>query len=72
MMVSEKGEVLSFPSINAASCIARHHFRIRFTSISSNINKSILIKDIKWFIYPSSPLDGEIKGIEPNLFKKDK
>ena len=67
-MVSEKGEVLYFPSINAA----RHHFRIRFTSISSNINKSILIKDIKWFLYPSSPLDGEIQGIEHNLFKKDK
>ena len=48
-MRSANGEVLSFPSINAT----RHHFRIRFTTISLNINqnKPILIKGVKWFVY---------------------
>ena len=48
-MKSENGEVLSFPSINAT----RQHFRVRFSTISLNINqnKPILIKGIKWFAY---------------------
>jgi group I intron endonuclease len=43
---SENGEVLTFPSINAA----RKHFRVRFTTISLNVNQnnSILIKGVKW------------------------
>jgi len=46
---SANGEVLSFPSINAT----RQHFRVRFTTISLNINqnKPILIKGVKWFVY---------------------
>lgn len=48
-MKSENGEVLSFPSINAT----RQHFKVRFSTISLNINqnKPILIKGIKWFVY---------------------
>ena len=48
-MKSENGEVLSFPSINAT----RQHFRVRFSTISLNVNqnKPILIKGIKWFAY---------------------
>ena len=48
-MRSENGEVLSFPSINAT----RQHFRVRFTTISLNVNqnKPILIKGVKWFAY---------------------
>ena len=48
IMKSENGEVLSFPSINAA----RQHFRVRFTTISLNVNqdKPILIKGVKWFV----------------------
>jgi len=48
-MKSENGEVLSFPSINAT----RQHFRVRFTTISKNVNqnKPILIKGVKWFAY---------------------
>ena len=48
IMKSENGEVFSFPSINAT----RQFFRVRFTTISSNINqiKPILIKGIKWFV----------------------
>lgn len=51
IMKSEKGEIISFPSINAA----RTHFRVRFSSISLNINqnKPIIIKGIKWFISSS-------------------
>jgi len=50
-MTSEKGEVISFNSIN----IARKHFKIRFTNISLNINKDkpIKIKNVKWFITSS-------------------
>lgn len=39
-------ETISFPSINSA----RLHFRLRFSTISKNINKSITIKGVKWFI----------------------
>ena len=45
-MTSELGEILKFPSINSA----RIHFRVRFTTISKNINNSIIIKGIKWNI----------------------
>jgi group I intron endonuclease len=49
IMKSENGDILSFPSINAA----RQHFRVRFTTISKNLNQNnpILIKGIKWFVY---------------------
>lgn len=49
IMKNENGDVLSFPSINAA----RQHFRIRFTTISSNINnnKPIIINGVKWFVF---------------------
>ncbi len=45
---SENGDVLSFPSINAC----RQHFRVRFSTISNNVNKDlpILIKGIKWYV----------------------
>jgi len=45
-LTSENGEVLTFPSINAA----RKHFRVRFTTISLNVNQNnpILIKGVKW------------------------
>ena len=48
-MRSENGEELSFPSINAT----RQHFRVRFSTISLNINQKnpILIKGVKWFVY---------------------
>jgi group I intron endonuclease len=48
IMTSENGDIIKFPSINAA----RQHFRIRFTTVSLNVNKNkpILIKGIKWFI----------------------
>jgi group I intron endonuclease len=46
IMTNEFDDTISFPSINSA----RLHFRIRFTTISKNINKSILIKEVKWFI----------------------
>ena len=51
-MKNENGEVLTFPSINAA----RQHFRVRFSTISHNIdqNKPILIKGIKWFIHSAA------------------
>jgi group I intron endonuclease len=51
-MKNEIGDILSFPSINAA----RQHFRIRFTTISKNINQNnpILIKGIKWFVNSES------------------
>ena len=49
IMKSENGEVLSFPSINAT----RQHFRVRFSTISLNVNqnKPILIKGVKWFVH---------------------
>ena len=52
IMKNENGEVLTFPSINAA----RQHFRVRFSTISHNIdqNKPILIKGIKWFIHSAA------------------
>ena len=45
---SENGDVLSFPSINAC----RQQFRVRFSTISNNVNKDlpILIKGIKWYV----------------------
>ena len=46
ILTNELGETISFPSINSA----RVHFRVRFTTISQNINKSIIIKGVKWFI----------------------
>jgi hypothetical protein len=58
-MKSETGESLEFPSINSA----RIHFRVRFNTISKNINTNlpILINGIKWYITssttPSSPKD---------------
>ena len=45
-MTSELGETISFPSINSA----RVHYRVRFTTISKNVNNSIIIKGVKWFI----------------------
>jgi hypothetical protein len=45
-MTNESNEVISFPSINSA----RIHFKVRFTTISQNINKSVIIKGEKWFI----------------------
>ena len=48
-MKNENGDVLSFPSINAC----RQHFRVRFTTISDNVNKDtpILIKGVKWYVF---------------------
>lgn len=46
IMTNESNEVISFPSINSA----RIHFKVRFTTISKNINKLIIIKGEKWFI----------------------
>jgi hypothetical protein len=48
-MKNENDEILSFPSINAT----RKHFRVRFSTISLNVNKNtpILIKGIKWFVF---------------------
>jgi len=47
-MKSENNDILSFPSINSA----RLHFRIRFNTISKNINTNlpVLIKGKKWYI----------------------
>lgn len=45
-MIDEQRTIMTFPSINSA----RTHFRVRFTSISKNINKSIIIKGVKWYI----------------------
>ena len=45
-MINEFGDTISFPSINSA----RLHFRVRFKTISQNINNSIIIKGVKWFI----------------------
>ena len=45
-MINEQGTILSFPSINSA----RLQFRVRFTTISKNINKSIIINGVKWSI----------------------
>ena len=48
VMKSENGDLLSFPSINAT----RKQFRVRFSTISLNVNqnKPILIKGVKWFV----------------------
>ena len=45
-MINEQGTLLTFPSINSA----RLHFRVRFTTISKNINKSIIINGVKWCV----------------------
>jgi group I intron endonuclease len=42
-MIDEQGTNIIFPSINSA----RLHFRVRFSTISRNINKSILINGVK-------------------------
>jgi len=49
VMKNENGDLLSFPSINAT----RKHFRVRFSTISLNVdqNKPILIKGVKWFVF---------------------
>jgi len=51
IMKSENGDVLSFPSINDSA--TRQQFRVRFTTISLNVNqnKPILIKGVKWFVF---------------------
>src|SRR5258708_30955411 len=46
IMNNDFGDIHSFSSINSA----RLHFRVRFTTISKNIDKSIIIKGVKWFI----------------------
>jgi group I intron endonuclease len=49
VMKNENGYLLSFPSINAT----RKHFRVRFSTISLNVDKNnpILIKGVKWFVF---------------------
>jgi group I intron endonuclease len=49
VMKNENGDLLSFPSINAT----RKHFRVRFSTISLNVDKNIpiLIKGEKWFVF---------------------
>jgi group I intron endonuclease len=46
IMSNDFGDNHLFSSINSA----RLHFRVRFTTISKNIDKSILIKGVKWLI----------------------
>jgi len=57
IMKSENGEILSFPSINAT----RQQFRVRFSTISLNVNqnKPILIKGVKWFVYSQTSKAGD-------------
>nr|YP_009493053.1 GIY-YIG endonuclease [Ganoderma tsugae]AWJ63848.1 GIY-YIG endonuclease [Ganoderma tsugae] len=50
IMVDEQGTNFTFPSINSA----RLHFRVRFSTISKNINKSININGVKWSITTSN------------------
>jgi len=49
VMKSENGDIISFPSINAT----RKHFRVRFSTISGNVDKNypILIKNVKWYVF---------------------
>lgn len=56
IMISESGERLEFPSINAA----RLHFKVRFGTISQNknTNKPILIKGVLWTILPACSARG--------------
>nr|YP_010835449.1 hypothetical protein QLP32_mgp16 [Perenniporia fraxinea]WFS78682.1 hypothetical protein [Perenniporia fraxinea] len=49
-MRDEQGKIMTFPSISSA----RLHFRVRFSTISKNINKSILIHGVKWSITTSN------------------
>ena len=48
VMKNENGDLFSFPSINAT----RKHFRVRFSTISLNVDKNIpiLIKGEKWYV----------------------
>jgi len=48
-MIDEQGNIITFPSINSA----RIHFRVRFNTISKNINKSIILNGKKWSISSS-------------------
>ena len=50
-MKSENRDVLSFLSINDSA--TKQQFRVRFTTISLNVNqnKPILIKGVKWFVF---------------------
>lgn len=52
IMTDEQGTVISFPSVNSA----RLHFRVRFSTISKNINNSIIINGVKWAITSSNGL----------------
>lgn len=65
-MKSEKGETLKFPSINSA----RLHFRVRFNTISRNINTElpVLINGIKWYIIssPATPMQQLAKASNDN------
>nr|YP_010561567.1 hypothetical protein OSR58_mgp23 [Ganoderma flexipes]UYX56937.1 hypothetical protein [Ganoderma flexipes] len=49
-MLDEQGTILTFPSINST----RLHFRVRFSTISKNINNSININGVKWSITTSN------------------
>ena len=49
-MIDEQGTIIAFPSINSA----RLHFKVRFSTISKNINKSIHIHGVKWSITTSN------------------
>lgn len=66
IMKSEKGETLKFPSINSA----RLHFRVRFNTISKNINTDlpVLINGIKWYIIssPAAPMQQLAKASNDN------
>jgi len=49
IMKSENGDIISFPSINAT----RKQFKVRFSTISGNVDKNypILIKGKKWYVF---------------------
>ena len=49
-MTDEQGTIVTFPSINSA----RLYFRVRFTRISKNIDKCIVINGVKWSIRNSN------------------
>ena len=48
-MTDEQGTIITFPSINSA----RLHFRVRFSTISKNINKSISYIKIYYYNFLS-------------------
>lgn len=58
-MKSENGEIIKCPSINST----RLHFKVRFKTISNNININlpILIKGIKWYVISSEEYKKKIK-----------